>query len=138
MANDIKSAEECLKAVSILFEELRNAKRSLISSEGCIVNRGLMQAQLEYLRDNLPDTVKKERLHTLSALQDKIRAELLADFVKTNGDVDVLFENTVDGYAIGHAPNFMEVKVKTECNLSGKIVNIKLTHSDDSYLYGEI
>ncbi len=59
MANDIKSAEACLKAVNILFDELKNAKRSLISSEGCIVNRGLMQAQLEYLRDNLPDTVKK-------------------------------------------------------------------------------
>ena len=59
MAKDIKSAEECLKAVSILFDELKNAKRSLINSESCIVNRGLMQAQLEYLRDNLPDTVEK-------------------------------------------------------------------------------
>ena len=59
MANDIKSSEECLKAVNILFEELKNAKRSLISSEGCIVNRNLMQAQLEYLRDNLPDTIRK-------------------------------------------------------------------------------
>ncbi len=59
MANDIRSSEECLKAVSVLFEELKNAKRSLISSESCIVNRNLMQAQLEYLRDHLPDTVKK-------------------------------------------------------------------------------
>ena len=59
MANDIKSSGECLKAVNILFEELKNAKRSLMSSEGCIVNRNLMQAQLEYLRDNLPDTDKK-------------------------------------------------------------------------------
>ena len=59
MAKDIKSAEECLKAVNILSDELKNAKRSLISSEGCIVNRGLMQAQLEYLRENLPDTVEK-------------------------------------------------------------------------------
>ena len=59
MANDIKSSEECLKAVSILLEELKNAKRSLMNSESCIVNRSLMQAQLEYLRDNLPDTVKK-------------------------------------------------------------------------------
>ena len=59
MANDIKSSAECLKAVDILFEELKNAKRSLMNSEGCIVNRGLMQAQLEYLRDHLPDTVKK-------------------------------------------------------------------------------
>lgn len=59
MPNDIKSSEECLKAVDVLFEELKNAKRSLINSESCIVNRSLMQAQLEYLRDHLPDTVKK-------------------------------------------------------------------------------
>ena len=59
MANDIKSSEECLKAVSVLFEELKNAKRSLMNSESCIVNRSLMQAQLEYLRDNIPETVKK-------------------------------------------------------------------------------
>ena len=56
---DIKSSGECLKAVGILLDELKNAKRSLISSEGCIVNRNLMQAQLEYLQENLPDTVKK-------------------------------------------------------------------------------
>ncbi len=59
MANDIKSAEECLKAVSILMDELSTAKRSLMNSESCIVNRGLMQGQLEYLKSNLPDTVKK-------------------------------------------------------------------------------
>ena len=59
MAADIKSAGECLKAVNILFEELKNAKRSLINSEFCTVNRNLMQAQLEYLRNNLPDTVTK-------------------------------------------------------------------------------
>ena len=58
MANDIKSSEECLKAVNILLDELKNAKRSLMNSEGCIVNRNLMQAQLEYLRDHLPETVK--------------------------------------------------------------------------------
>lgn len=59
MAADIKSAGECLKAVNVLFEELKNAKRSLINSESCTVNRNLMQAQLEYLRDNLPETVSK-------------------------------------------------------------------------------
>ena len=59
MPNDVKSSAECLKAVDILFDELKNAKRSLMNSESCIVNRGHMQAQLEYLRDHLPDTVKK-------------------------------------------------------------------------------
>ena len=82
MANDIRSAEECLKAVNILFDELKNAKRSLISSEGCIVNRGLMQAQLEYLRNNLPDTVKKaaeivEEEETIRSETEQKRKEIL-------------------------------------------------------------
>ena len=51
MANDIKSSEECLKAIQILLDELQNAKRSLISSESCIVNRSMMQSNLFYLRD---------------------------------------------------------------------------------------
>lgn len=58
MAKDINSTQECLKAINILSEELRNAKRSLINSETCTVNRAVMQAQLEYLKDNLPDTVE--------------------------------------------------------------------------------
>ena len=58
MANDIKSAELCLNAVRALEDQLRGAKRTLINSETCIVNRGLMTAQLEYLRDNLPQTVE--------------------------------------------------------------------------------
>lgn len=59
MAKDINSIGECMKAVNILLEELKNAKRSLINSETCTVNRNLMQAQLEYLRENLPDSVEK-------------------------------------------------------------------------------
>ena len=73
MAADINSAGECLKAVNVLFEELKNAKRSLINSETCTVNRNLMQAQLEYLRDNLPDTVEKAA--KIVKEEETIRAE---------------------------------------------------------------
>ena len=58
MANDIKSAELCLNAVQALEEQLRGALKTLINSETCVVNRGIMTAQLEYLKDNLPQTVK--------------------------------------------------------------------------------
>jgi hypothetical protein len=60
------------------------------------------------------------------------------DFIKKHGDVYVLFENTVDGYASGHAPNFMEVKVKTNKVLSGEILKVRLISSDKDFLYGEI
>ena len=59
MSNDIRSAEECLKAIGILSNEIMNAKRSLINSESCIVNRNLMLTQLDKLQRSLPDTVKK-------------------------------------------------------------------------------
>ena len=38
---DIKSSGECLKAVNILLDEMKNAKRSLMSSESCIVTATL-------------------------------------------------------------------------------------------------
>jgi cell division septum initiation protein DivIVA len=82
MAADIKSAGECLKAVNVLSEELKNAKRSLINSESCTVNRNLMQAQLEYLRENLPDTVSKaaaivEEEETIRNETEQKRKEIL-------------------------------------------------------------
>lgn len=73
MANDIKSAGLCLDAVQALEEQLRGAKRTLMNSETCIVNRGIMSAQLEYLRDNLPQAV--EIAAKIVSEEETIRAE---------------------------------------------------------------
>ena len=51
--------EECLSAVSALQDGLTNARKSLINSDTCVVNRTVMQAQLEYLTDHLPESVRK-------------------------------------------------------------------------------
>jgi len=73
MANDIKSAELCLNAVQALEDQLRGARKTLINSETCVVNRGIMTAQLEYLRDNLPQTV--EMAAKIVAEEENIRNE---------------------------------------------------------------
>ena len=73
MASDINSAELCLKAVRVLQDELRKAKKTLINSENCVVNRGVMTVQLEYLQDNLPDTVEKAA--EIVAQEETIRTE---------------------------------------------------------------
>ena len=57
--SDIKGPENCVKAVRVMMQELTNAKKSLINSDNCVVNRSVLQAQLSYLAENLPDTVKK-------------------------------------------------------------------------------
>lgn len=84
MAKDVNSTVECVKAINILSEELKNAKRSLMNSETCTVNRAVMQAQLEYLKDNLPDTVEKaaaivKEEETIRRETEQKRKELLED-----------------------------------------------------------
>ena len=88
--------------------------------------------------DQVDEQVKKDRLHALSTLQEEIKEGLHREFIKKHGHVSVLFENNVDGYACGHAPNFMEVRVKTDCDLSGRILDVTLSCCDKEYLYGEI
>ena len=73
MANDINSAELCLNAVQSLQEQLRGARKTLINSETCIVNRSIMTANLEYLKDNLPKTV--EIAARIVAEEETIRTE---------------------------------------------------------------
>ena len=73
MAADINSSELCLKAIQVLKQELATARKSLINNETCSVNRNLMQAQLEYLEDNLPDTVAKAA--RIVAEEETIRRE---------------------------------------------------------------
>ena len=87
MAADINSSQECLKAVRVLKQELARARKSLMNSETCVVNRNLMQAQLEYLEDHLPDTVEKaaeivEQEETIRRETEAKQAEILE---KANG-----------------------------------------------------
>ena len=58
-SSDIRGPENCVKAVKVLMQELQGAKKTLMNAENCVVNRLVMQAQLVYLDENLPDTVRK-------------------------------------------------------------------------------
>ena len=60
MAEEISSSpQECLRAVNALQDELKNAKKTLLNSETCVVNRNVMLAQLEYLQKNIPEAVNQ-------------------------------------------------------------------------------
>ncbi|MCR5295905.1 MAG: hypothetical protein K6E17_00725 [Clostridiales bacterium] len=94
MANDINSAELCLKAVRVLEDELKKAKKTLINSENCVVNRGVMTAQLEYLQDNLPDTVAKAA--EIVAQEETIRTETEQKRTEILGNASAQAQGMVD------------------------------------------
>lgn len=80
----LDAAEKCISAVEAMKRELADAKKSLMNAENCVVNRGTMQAKLEYLEQNLPDTVRKaaeivREEETIRTETDEKRKQILND-----------------------------------------------------------
>ncbi len=89
------------------------------------------------MKEQVPENIKKERLHLLEALEKEIKLSILNDFVKNNECIEVLFE-TFDGeYASGHTPNFIEVKVPCDKKISGEIRHVKPKYTDGEYVFAE-
>ena len=88
--------------------------------------------------EQVPEVIKKARLHSLELLQKKIKGELLNEFLVSHDEVDVLFESYDGEYAIGHTPNFIELKAKCASEQGNIIHRVKLLSTDGEYLYGEI
>ena len=75
----------------------------------------------------IPNNVKKQRVHIVSDLADQIRRELLLEAVNRGRERQVLFESYRDGIAVGHTPEFIEVRVKSGCPLHAQTHTVQLT-----------
>ena len=74
--------------------------------------------------DQIPGNVKKARVAALSSLASGIRAELLGEAI---GNVkEVLFETYEDGIAVGHTPDFIEVRVPSPRSLHAECRQVTL------------
>ncbi len=74
--------------------------------------------------DQLSREVKSRRVAALSALAADIRAELLGELV--GKEREVLFETYENGYAAGHTPDFIEVRVPSPADLHGTTHTVRL------------
>lgn len=86
----------------------------------------------------VPEDVKKARLHALEALVAEIRNELLTEEITKAPERQVLFETYCDGKAYGHTPEFLEVCVESPVSLHGEIRDVLLTGHNGDVCYGEI
>ena len=78
------------------------------------------------MKDQIPESIKKERVAKLSEISREIRAEILDEKVAEGKDIEVLFETSREGYCHGHTADFIEVKVKTSKRLNGLVRSVKL------------
>ncbi|MBQ9510117.1 MAG: tRNA (N(6)-L-threonylcarbamoyladenosine(37)-C(2))-methylthiotransferase MtaB [Clostridia bacterium] len=65
--------------------------------------------------------VKNDRFDRLDALSEKLAEARYGEYIKNGKSLDVLFEEKSGEYYVGHAQNMLEVKVKSEEDLTGRI-----------------
>lgn len=90
------------------------------------------------MANQVPEEIKRRRLHELEAVVAEIRREILEEIVSSSPLREVLFETYEDGYAYGHTGDFLEVAVPANAPLHGEIRQVQLTETDGMRCFGEL
>lgn len=86
--------------------------------------------------DQIDEKLKDERLARLEKVGHEVAFKLAEGYVGQTHDV--LFETWEEGRAIGHTPEFLEVKVITDRDLHGLVKTVKLNGFEDNCYTGFI
>ena len=88
----------------------------------------------------LPDQVENAEKQRRARLMAEATRKNEAAFLKNlcGKTLSVLFETCVGGFFEGYTENYSRVCVKTDKNITGEILKVKITHSDDEKCFGEI
>lgn len=80
--------------------------------------------------------VKKHRARTLGEICEKTAEVFYSDFI--GKELDVLYESLNDsGEYIGHSSNYLTVLTKSSSDLHNSRKNVRMSYSDNSFLYTE-
>lgn len=86
----------------------------------------------------IPQEIKKQRSAELISLEKSIRVEEFDRILAQNGTHTVLFESFENGFAYGHTPDFLEVKVKSEHPLHSEVLDVRLISHNGETFFAEI
>lgn len=81
-------------------------------------------------------SIKHERSEKLIKLGSQLADSFMERFIGRN--MDILFEENKDGYFEGYTTNYLRVKVKTEKDLQGEILPVKIIDKERDILIGKI
>lgn len=91
------------------------------------------------MKEQVDGNIKEERSKKLIKLNEENEKEFNSRFLKT--EMEVLYEqksNEIPDSYEGYTPNYIKVISKHHVDLSGKVVNTKLTQIKDDFIIGEI
>ena len=79
--------------------------------------------------------VKKDRVRKLISLSNELKETYYKKFL--GNKMEVLVEQNIDGYFIGHLSNYGKVKFVSDVREENKIVDVKLLKYENDVFYGE-
>ena len=115
-------------------EFLRNARFLMVHIFPYSKRKGTPAATMP---NQIPDEIKRRRLHELEAIAEHTRRVLLEETIALQDVTTVLFETYENGIAYGHTADFLEVAVPSEIPLHGEIHPVRLKTTDGLLCFGE-
>lgn len=90
--------------------------------------------------DGLPNQINEETKQKRAAVMADVAKKCEREFlIEQKGKVfPVLFETGKPGFKEGYTPNYTRVRVKTDEDVTGRILSVKITESHDDYCVGEL
>ena len=88
--------------------------------------------------NQIPENIKKERSARLMAECVRVRDEILSGVVADGKPLSCILETWDKGEYTSHSDSYIEVVVKGDKGLNGKMVLVKPTHHENGKIYGEI
>ncbi len=87
-------------------------------------------------QNHVENSVKVARAKEMAEISRESERKFIEKFLGQT--LDVLFETPENDYSVGYTANYIRVKVKSNCNLSGKILPVKITDIFEDYCIGII
>ena len=88
------------------------------------------------MKDQVDETVKKQRVKALLDLSHTLMKEYAES--QLGNDLEVLIEEKDGDFMIGHASNYLKVRVKLSEDSVGHIYSVRIKEVDDVILIGEM
>lgn len=89
------------------------------------------------MKEQIPEEIKRRRLHELEQIVAQIRREILEEVIQTSPCKEVLFETYENGIAYGHTADFLEVAIPSPIPLHARSLQVRLLKTDGQICYGE-
>ena len=88
------------------------------------------------MKGQISGVTKRARVSELTALSRQLYNVFVNRFIGKEGMV--LFEREVDGYYLGHNSEYIEVKVKSDTDITGLMLPVYYDRAEGEYLEGHI